>query len=98
MSQPPSTQQVKQLKDSVKKLTRAVDSLVGTILQLNARLEDLDNPPASEQETETPLSDNPIRLKDNAVILCNDADGNTYVEIETVHGHKEILMIPKRNS
>jgi len=88
MSKPPTGTQVQQLINSVKQLNRNVARCADTIRQLNVALTGLDVPSESETETRpsSNLSSQPIVLHKSDCVLIN---------IETVHGVRETIRIPK---
>ena len=102
MSKPPTGTQVQQLINSVKQLNRNVARCADTIRQLNVALTGLDVPSESETETrpssnlssqpivphkaDCDLSSQPIVLHKSDCVLIN---------IETVHGVRETIRIPK---
>ena len=91
----PSGTEIKQLSNSVRRLTRVAERLADTIRKLNASLES-QNRLGGEQETETlPPEPSPADLSDQPIITYDDS--YSYITVETVHGIRETIKFPRRN-
>lgn len=77
-------QQIRALKDSLRQLRETVENCAATIVQLNAALDRLN---AGELEIETPQSSNGVEIV---------ADEYTTVVVQTVHGVRDSIRVPKR--
>lgn len=91
MSLPPKQQEIVWLRDTLERLRRNVESCAATIQLLSASLDRLEGK-GGERETATPQSKS--SLEDQAFVLVDDE--YTTVVIQTVHGVRDTIKVPRR--
>ena len=107
MSRPVTGTQVQQLNASIKRLNRSVERCADTIRLFSAAVASFEKE-IGERGIETPLSSNPhdevilvvdddvtTPMFDDQPIVLHYHDQSTVV-IETVHGVKDVIKVPKQ--
>jgi hypothetical protein len=90
VNKPASERQIRQLNDSVKRLTRVAERLADTLRGLNAEQ------PSEDQTSEQVIGTLRCELDHQPIVTYDDSD--VIITLMTVHGVRETIRVPRRKS